>query len=160
MTTTFVLGGTVDDYDAMAQASIKAVLAAGAGVSTSMVTLTLTAGSVVVTAEIFVASAAAAETAANDLSTGVLSDAASLEAALTTQFQADGVDTSVLAVEQITEAPAVASAAPSQEAAASSGLSVIIIVGVAAAVGAAVLLAAAVLVRKRKKGKPVSKATV
>ena len=160
VTTTFVLGGTVDDYDAMAQASIKAVLAAGAGVSTSMVTLTLTAGSVVVTAEIFVASAAAAETAANDLSTGVLSDAASLEAALTTQFQADGVDTSVLAVEQITEAPAVASAAPPQEAAASSGLSVIIIVGVAAAVGAAVLLVVAVLVRKRKKGKPVSKATV
>ena len=90
----------------------------------------------------------------------MLSDAASLEAALTTQFQADGVDTSVLAVEQITEAPAVASAAPPQEAAASSGLSVIIIVGVAGAVGAAVLLVVAVLVRKRKKGKPVSKATV
>ena len=105
METTFTLGGTVDDYDEAAQESIKAVLAAEAGVSTAAVTLTLTSGSVLVTAEIFVASPAAAETASTDLAKGVLKNSASLETALTEQFEADGVPIDNLEVEQIDVAP-------------------------------------------------------
>ena len=72
----FTLGGSVSDYGAAEQASIKAVLAAEAGVSTSDVILTITAGSVLVSAEIYVATQAAATTATSDLSTGVLATSA------------------------------------------------------------------------------------
>ena len=102
----FTLGGSVSDYGAAEQASIKAVLAAEAGVSTSDVILTITAGSVLVSAEIYVATQAAATTATSDLSTGVLATSASLETALTTQFQTDGVPTATLQVQAINEAPA------------------------------------------------------
>ena len=100
----FTLGGTVESYDEAAQESIKAVLAADAGVSTSAVRLTLTAGSVLVAVEIFVASQAAADQASTTLVTGVVSDSASLQTALQQQFEADGLNTSVV-VEEITSAP-------------------------------------------------------
>lgn len=106
MTTAFKLGGTVEQYDEAAKESIKAVVAEGAGVSTSAVELTFTAGSVLVTAEIFVASAAAAETATSDLTTGILKDSTSLETAITTQFKTDGLPTDSVTVEEITAAPA------------------------------------------------------
>ena len=48
VTTRFMLSGSVTDFDAAAQVSIKKVLAREADVSMSAVTLTLTAGSVVV----------------------------------------------------------------------------------------------------------------
>ena len=76
VTISFALGGSVEDYGAAAQESIKAVLAKGAKVSISAVKLTLTAGSVLVAAEISFASQAVADTGASALSTGVLKDSA------------------------------------------------------------------------------------
>jgi len=110
--TSFTLGGTVDDYPAPAQEAIKSVLAADAGASTSAVRLTLTAGSVVVAAVIFLPSRTHAATAASALSAGVLADAPTLQAALTTQFNADGVATTNLAVEEISTAPIAQSTLP------------------------------------------------
>ena len=105
MATSFSLGGTVDDYDAPTQASIKAVLAEGAGVSTSAVAITITAGSVVIDAEIFVESQAAADMATEDLAAGVFKDAASLQMALTERFEADNLSTENLVVREIMAAP-------------------------------------------------------
>jgi hypothetical protein len=107
VSTLFTLGGSIDDYDEAAQTSIRATLAAEAGVPTSAVNLWLTASSVSVRAEIEVPSEAAAEAVVSTLSEGVLANASALEAALTEQFEADGVSTATLAVEAITEAPGV-----------------------------------------------------
>ena len=96
----------MSDFDEAAQESIKAVLANEAGVSSSAVVLTLVPASVLVTAKIFVASASAVESTTNTLASGALADEASLQAALTAQFQADGVPTANLAVADITQAPA------------------------------------------------------
>ena len=87
MTTTFTLGGEVADYDDAAQTSIKAAFAKEAGVSSSAVRLTLSAGSVVVTAEIFVESAEAAESTSAGLATGIMASPASLTTALEEQFE-------------------------------------------------------------------------
>jgi len=108
VTTTFVLSGSVDDYGAAEKASIKAVLADEAGVAPSAVQLALNSGSVVVTAEILVADATAAETAIDTLtgSGGVLASSSNLEAALTSAFTHAGLSTSVT-VEEITTAPVV-----------------------------------------------------
>lgn len=65
----------------------------------------ITAGSVVVAAEIFVADQTAATSTANSLADGALKDASSLETALKTQFDADGVNTATLTVEAITAGP-------------------------------------------------------
>ena len=112
----------------------------GAGVSTSAVTLTLTAGSVLVSAEIFVASEAAAATASSDLSTGVLKDASSLKTALTTQYTSDGLDATSLAVEEITTAPAAVSIEPDEEEEESS-VPITAVLGVAAALCIGVAIA-------------------
>ena len=87
MTTTFSLGGEISDYDEAAQTSIKAAFAKATGVSTSAVTLTLSVGSVLVTAEIFVESAQAAESTATGLATGIMASPASLTTALEEQFE-------------------------------------------------------------------------
>ena len=108
VSTTFSLSGSVSDYDSAAKESIKAVLADGANVSSSAVTIEITAGSVNVAAEIFVASAEAAETKSAALATGILASASALETALVAQFAADGVNATVT-VEEITAAPAVTS---------------------------------------------------
>ena len=50
--TSFTLAGSVEDFGQNERAAIKAVLAAGAGVSPSAVSLTLSSGSVVVSAKI------------------------------------------------------------------------------------------------------------
>ena len=55
-----MLSGSVADYDVAAQTAIKTVLAAEAKVSTSAVSLTFTAGSVLVAADIFFATQAGA----------------------------------------------------------------------------------------------------
>ena len=85
-----MLSGSVGDYDAAAQTAIKTVLATESDVSTSAVSLTLTAGSVLVAADIFFGTEAGASTAAARLSTGVLADATSLEAAVNAQFGRHG----------------------------------------------------------------------
>ena len=108
VTASFTLGGSVSDYGKAAQTSIKAAIAADAGVSTSAVNLTLTAGSVIVAADIFVASQAEADAKVTKLAAGVLKDAAALETALTAQFVKDGVATTALKVEALT-APQAAS---------------------------------------------------
>ena len=97
ITTTFTISGSVGDYDAAAQTAIKTVLAAEAKVSTSAVSLTFTAGSVLVAADIFFATQAGATTAASSLSAGVLADATSLQTALNAEFAASdlGLTTSV-----------------------------------------------------------------
>ena len=91
VTTEFVLSGAVADYDEQVKMSIKAVLAANAGVSTSAVTLTISAGSVVVSSDIFFATETGASVGASALSRGVLADAASLETAISDQLAADGL---------------------------------------------------------------------
>ena len=101
MTTSFTLGGTVADYGEAERMSIKRALATEAGVDTGAVALTLTAGSVIVSAEIYVASQADVDSTATTLSTGMLRNAASLESALTTQFASDGVSTARLTVQAI-----------------------------------------------------------
>jgi hypothetical protein len=106
VTTTFSLSGSVNDYDAKAQGAIKAVLANDANVSTAAVVLTLTAGSVIVTSDIFVESQSAAEQKTTALASGVLSDAAALTTALIQQLSADGVVMGTpLNVEAITTMP-------------------------------------------------------
>ena len=89
VTTSFTLGGTVDDYGTAAEESIKIVIANEAGASPSDVLIRITAGSVVVAAEIFVADQTAATSTANSLAAGALKDASSLETALKMQFDAD-----------------------------------------------------------------------
>ena len=115
VTTSFTLGGSVSDYDQEAWASIVAALAIAANVAHGAVSLSITAGSVVITAEIAVASVAVATTTAQQLSDGILSDASSLDTALTAQFEADGVSTATLTVEQITAAPALVRTADTEE---------------------------------------------
>jgi len=105
VSTAFTLSGSVDDYDAAAHASIRAVLASEVGVATAAVQLHLAAGSVLVAAEIIVASVSAADAAISTLSAGVLASADALQTALTAQFEADGVSTATLVVEEITQAP-------------------------------------------------------
>ena len=91
ITTIFSLSGSVLDYDQKAQGAIKAVLASEANVSTAAVVLSSTAGSVIVTSDIFVESQAAADQKATALASGVFQNATTLETALTKQFTADGV---------------------------------------------------------------------
>ena len=110
ITTSFSLSGSVSDYDQKTQGAIKAVLASEANVSTAAVVLTITAGSVLVTSDIFVESQAAAEQKAAALVSGVLQNATTLTKALTQQFTADGVVTaSPLQVEAINTKPSAVS---------------------------------------------------
>ena len=99
-----MLASSVGDFDAAAQTSIKTVLADEADVLTSAVALTLTAGSVIVQADIFFATEGGAALANDQLSTGVLASSAALETALNTQFEADGLSVTA-SVQQISQAP-------------------------------------------------------
>lgn len=95
--TSFTLAGAVEDFGVHEQAAIKAVLAAGAGVLPSAISLTLSSGSVVVTAKILfkVSAAAAAAVIALSGANGILSDATKLQEALVEQFAEDDIDTDV-----------------------------------------------------------------
>ena len=98
--TAFTLSGSLSDYGALAQASIKAVLVAAAvaaGITTvapSDVSLTLTAGSVIVAAEITAPNQAAATTISTALSNGPLAS----QAAMQNSLAALGVSTTVSAI--------------------------------------------------------------
>ena len=113
VTTAFTIGGDVGDYtgNPKAQSAIKSVLATSANVSTSAVELTFTAGSVLVSATIFVASEAEATAKTSTLASGVLASPASLEAALTAEFTAAGLATTIK-VAAITSEPTVVTTAP------------------------------------------------
>ena len=99
--TSFTLSGAPSDYGTEEEDAIKTVLAEEAGVNTSAVTLTITAGSVVITAEIVLPSSDDAATATTALSTGVLASAAALETALVTQFVEDGLSVDNLSVASV-----------------------------------------------------------
>ena len=73
------MSGAVTDYGPTQQASIISVLAREASVPPSHVTLTLTSGSVIITAEIFVPTARQAEATASTLSAGILSTPTTLQ---------------------------------------------------------------------------------
>ena len=91
-----MLSGTVSDYDA-AQPSMRTVLAREADTSIDAVYLTLTAGSVIVEAELYFETAAGATFAASQLLAGIFASSAALETALNIQFEEDlvGVTASV-----------------------------------------------------------------
>ena len=104
VTTEFMLSGSPGDYDAAAQTSIKTILATESGVSTNAVSLTLTAGSVLVNADIYFGTQAGATFAASMLSTGALADATSLQTTLNARFAADGLGITT-AVQELRSAP-------------------------------------------------------
>ena len=140
-----MLSGSVGDYDAAAQTAIKSVLATASDVSTSAVRLTLTPGSVLITADIFFATQTGASFAATELSTGVAADATSLETAINAAFAADGLGITTT-VQRIQSAPQVATPPPQAQ----SSTLVIVIVASAAVV---VLLVAVVCIVKGRKAK-------
>jgi hypothetical protein len=143
-----MLDGTITDFDAAAQVSIKTVLAREADVSTSAVTLTLTAGSVIVQADIVLATAEGANFAASQLSAGVLASSETLETALNTQFKADGVDATA-SVQAIVDAPEVVSTGDDSQGVRTSLLVGIVVSGVAVLLG--LLFGVCVLWRKQRK---------
>ena len=98
-----MLSGTVSDYDA-AQPSMQTVLAREADTSIDAVYLTLTAGSVIVEAELYFGTAAGATFAASQLLAGIFASSAALETALNIQFEEDLVGVTA-SVQQILVAP-------------------------------------------------------
>jgi len=146
--TSFTLSGSVGDYDDAAQASIKKLLANGAGVLSSAVALSIVPASVLVSATIYVTSQAEVEAKSSALfsSTGLLRDASTLEAALKGQFQADGVSTANLKVEVLT--PPATGGEP-----VNVGLLVGVIVPVAVVVLLAVVVVVVVVKKKNRKGR-------
>ena len=149
----FTLSGDPSDYGTEQEDAIKAVLAEEAGVSTSAVTLSITAGSVIVTAEISLPSFDGAATAAAALSTGVLASAKALETALVTQFVEDGLAVDNLSVASV-EAPKIVGAEGSDSDGLGTGALVGIIIGGLAGGG---ILAVAVVMRKRKSSHVVAR---
>ena len=95
----------MSDYGDAEQASIQKVIATDAGVAPSDVTLTLTAGSVIVTASIAVADQSTATSMASSLADGALADPSTLQTALQTQFTTDGLSSATVTVEAITTGP-------------------------------------------------------
>ena len=146
--TSFTLAGTVNDYGASERLAIQKVLAAEAGVTTDAVSLTITSGSVVVAAEIYVADAATATTTSSTLSTGILASASALDTALTAQFTADGLSTAIVSVEALV-APTVD--VPSNDDERNVG---VLLLRVALAVGgvAAVVVSVRCYLKKKKAG--------
>ena len=136
---------------------IKTVLAAAAGVSTDVVFLELTAGSVVVTYEILLASAAAAQTSRDGLVAGPLASSTTLQTALTNQFDADGVTTAPAVEVQALEPPQTLSVAdtaaspappPSEEEEGSMAIIIIVAAACGLVLGVAVLVC---LCKSRRK---------
>jgi hypothetical protein len=146
--TSFTLAGTVNDYGAPEKLAIQTVLASEAGVTTDAVSLSITSGSVVVAAEIYVADAATAETTSSTLSTGLLASASALDTALTAQFTADGLSTAVVSVEALV-APTVD--VPSGGTEEEGGDDTLVVV-VAAVGGVAAVVVGVLCYLKKKKG--------
>ena len=93
MTTSFTLSGSIYDYEATTQTSIKATLAREARVTMSAVTLTLASGSVIFTAQIALDSQVLADSTAAVLASGIMSGADSLREAIISGLAADGIST-------------------------------------------------------------------
>ena len=145
VSTQFMLSGSPSDYyNAAAQTAIKTVLATEADVSTAAVSLTLTAGSVIVAADVSFGTSAGATWAASRLSAGVLANAAALETALNAQFAALGLSLTTT-VRDILVAPVVVSPTSGSDV----GMYIGISVGVVVVLG--LILAALYMVRKAKK---------
>lgn len=109
--TSFIMGGSLSDYGETERSSVRAVLSVATGVTPSAITLEFRAGSVIVSAQIPANSLSAAEQMATTLSTGIMANESTLEAALTAQFQADSASTAQLTVLQLVEAPTATAAA-------------------------------------------------
>lgn len=131
VTTSFTLSGTISELDAVRN-DIKKVVATGAGVKPSTVSIRLAAGSVIVTATISVTDADAAAAVTTALTEGVMKDAMSLETAL----KAGGVSVTVESA-PIMGAPG-------------GGSGTIIIIIIVAALAAVIVVA--LVVMKMKKG--------
>ena len=101
MTTAFTLGGSIDDYADPHKQAIKQTLATAASVDTAAINLTLTAGSVTVVASIAMPSRDEADAKVSTLINGVLANAASLEAALKRQYEADGLSADSISVHSL-----------------------------------------------------------
>jgi len=108
----FTLNGDTSDYGDAARGSIAAALASAASVSAASVSLDITAGSVIVAATIYVASASDASSKASTLANGIFASSSSLETTLNDQFTADGVSQNVT-VSAINTAPTAAEDTPS-----------------------------------------------
>jgi hypothetical protein len=92
----FTVAGDVSDIDASTQTVIKQVIADAAGVAASAVSLTLSSGSVRISAEITFADDSSAESAAVSMSSGIFARSSSLENALA----AGGASVTVSAITQ------------------------------------------------------------
>lgn len=134
-----MLGGTVSDFDA-AQPSMQTVLARETDTSTDSVYLTLTAGSVIVEADIYFGTADGATFAVSQLLAGIFASPAALETALNIQFEEDGQGVTA-SVQQILAAPEYVTVDAAM-----------IGIGVGVGLGALLLLVGGVaLLRRRKK---------
>ena len=136
-----MLGGTVSDFDA-AQPSMQTVLAREADTSTDAVYLTLTAGSVIVQAEIYFGTADGATLAVSQLLASIFASPAALETALNMQFELDLVFVTT-SVQQIL-------VAPEYDAAGASSIGIVVAVGVGSVL-LLLLVAGVVLCRVRKR---------
>ena len=123
-----------------AQTAIKTVLAREADTSTDAVYLTLNAGSVIVEAELYFATADGATFAVSQLLAGIFASPSALENALNMQFERDLVGVTA-SVQQILVAP---------EYGGGGGMAVVVI-GAAAGGVVAVLVLFRGLFRKRRK---------
>lgn len=156
----FTLGGSSPaDYDEAARASIRAVLATAANVSAEAVSLTLTAGSVVVTYEIKVTTAVDAEASRDALVAGPLATPAALETALTEQFEADGVVSAPTVEVQSLTAPVAEEAGEGDD-----GISSDVLIGVIVGGGVAAIAVVAIVVyccccKNKKAQEPTFAAT-
>ena len=92
ITASFTLSGTLADYeDPETRMAIKSAVAMAANVSTSAVNLTFSAGSVLVTAVIYVGSQAEADAKSAALKEGLLSSPEVLSASLKTEYSSAGL---------------------------------------------------------------------
>ena len=135
-----MLGGTVSDFDHFAQSSMQTVLAREADTSTDAVYLTLNAGSVIVEAELYFATADGATFAVSQLLAGIFASPSALENALNMQFERDLVGVTA-SVQQILVAPEYG-----------GGMAVVVIGAAAGGVVAILILVLVLLKAKHRKG--------
>jgi len=152
VTTTFTLSGTLESFtsDTTKQTLIKATIAKASNVSSSAVSLSFTAGSVLVKAEIFVASQAEADAKATTLAQGLLKSPQTLAAALQTEYTNAGLT-----------APTVEAITSTATASAPAGISGGAIGGIVAGVIVAIILVGGIVfkMKKDKKEAYVTKTT-
>ena len=147
-------GGSPSDYDQAARASIKGVLAEAAGVSADAVSLTLTAGSVVVSYEIIVADATAAATSRDSLVAGPLATPAALQTALVDRFAADGVVSApAVEVQALTPPQAVSVATGDSQ---SGSVDTAVLIAIIAGGSGAFMAILCITLFCRKKGPPAT----